>query len=552
MWYAKIANFSIVDCNIERTPAMAHISRNLSDNTKVSNNLRAPFDIKKTGPWILLATILGSSMVFIDSNVVNVALPRLQVDLNVSATDVQWVVEAYSLFLAALILVGGSLGDSFGRKRLFAIGVGLFALASIGCGLALNVTQLIAMRSLQGVGGAMLTPGSLSIIRALFPPAQRGRAIGLWSGFSAITTVIGPLLGGWLVQYASWRWIFFINVPLAVIVLIVLFWRVPESRNVAEHVHLDWPGALLATFSLGAIVYGLIQSNNLGLLNPLVLGTIGAGVLALISFIVVEILSPAPMMPLILFRSATFSGSNLLTFLLYAALGGTLYFLPFNLIRVQGYTPTAAGAAFVPFTLILFSLSRWSGGLVVRYGSKLPLVVGPLIAACGFVLFAIPGIGGSYWTTYFPAVVVLGIGMAITVAPLTTTVLGAVEDRYAGIASGINNAVSRVAALLAIAVLNIFVLQAFKSNLIAYMDTLKVPPTIRQGLVAQSSKLAGTEVPPGIEGALRAALSRAIALSFVDAFRLAMWIGAGLALAGALCALFLVEGKTKKDSQGNT
>ena len=531
---------------------MVRTSRNLSDNTNVSNNLQAPLDIKKTGPWILLATILGSSMVFIDSNVVNVALPRLQADLNVSATDVQWVVEAYSLFLSALILVGGSLGDSFGRKRIFAIGVGLFALASIGCGLALNVTQLIAMRSLQGVGGAMLTPGSLSIIRATFPSVQRGRAIGLWSGFSAITTVIGPLLGGWLVQYASWRWIFFINVPLAVIVLIVLFWHVPESRNVEEHVHLDWPGTLLATFSLGAIVYGLIESNNLGLLNPLVLGTVGAGVLALISFIVVEMRSSAPMVPLTLFHSATFSGSNLLTFLLYAALGGALYFLPFNLIRVQRYTPTAAGAAFIPFTLILFSLSRWSGGLVTRYGSKLPLVVGPLIASCGFVAFAISGIGASYWTTYFPAVIILGIGMAITVAPLTTTVLGAVEDRYAGIASGINNAVSRVAGLLAIAVLNIFVLQAFKSNLTSHMDALKVPPTVRQALEAQSSKLAGTQVPPGIEGALRAALSRAIALSFVDAFRLAMVIGAGLALAGALCALFLVEGKTKKANQGNT
>ncbi|MFL5624118.1 MAG: MFS transporter [Ktedonobacteraceae bacterium] len=531
---------------------MARISRHLSNNTNVSASAQVPLDIKKTGPWILVATILGSSMVFIDSNVVNVALPRLQTDLNASATGVQWVVEAYALFLSALILVGGSLGDSFGRKRIFAMGVGLFALASIGCGLAFNLPQLIATRALQGVGGALLTPGSLSIIRATFPPLQRGRAIGLWSGFSAITTVIGPLLGGWLVQYANWRWIFFINVPLAVIVLIVLFWHVPESRNVEEHVHLDWPGALLATFSLGAIVYGLIESNNLGLLNPLVLSSVGAGVIALIGFILVEMHSPAPMMPLVLFHSRTFSGSNLLTLLLYAALGGALYFLPFNLIRVQGYTPTAAGAAFVPFTLILFSLSRWSGGLVTRYGAKLPLVIGPLIAACGFILFSVPGIGGSYWTTYFPAIVVLGLGMAITVAPLTTAVMGAVEDRYAGIASGINNAVARVAGLLAIAVLNIIVLQAFKGNLASYMDALHVPPAVRQMLDAQSSKLAGTEVPPGIEGALRNALKMAVDWSFVDAFRVAMWVGASLALAGALCALFLVEGKKKKDAQGNT
>ena len=506
-------------------------------------------DIKKASPWILLATILGSSMAFIDNSVVNVALPRLQADLNASVTQVQWVVEAYALFLSALILVGGSLGDSFGRKRIFAIGIALFAVASIGCGISQNISQLIATRALQGIGSALLTPGSLSIIRATFPAEQRGRAIGMWSSFSAITTVLGPLLGGWLVQYATWRWIFFINIPLAVIVLVVLFWHVPESRNASGRTHLDWSGALLATIGLGTLVYGLIESNNLGLSNPLVLAMLTLGVAALVGFIVVELRKARPMMPLTLFRSHTFTGANLVTLMLYAALGSTLFFLPFNLILVQRYPPTAAGAAFVPYPLLIFGLSRWSGGLVNRFGAKLPLVIGPLLAATGYFLFTLPGIGGSYWTTFFPAVLVLGLGMATTVAPLTTTVLGAVKDRYAGIASGINNAVARVAGLLAIAVLSIFVLHTFNSSLDSRLDALHVSPAIRQLLDDQRIKLAATQVPATVHGTLHAELQHAIAAAFADSFRLVMWIGVGLALTSALCAFLLVEGKFTSKSE---
>jgi len=496
---------------------------------------------RNVGKWVLAATILGSSMAVIDGTVVNVALPALQAQLNATVTDVQWIVESYALFLAALILVGGSLGDRFGRRRIFAYGVALFAIASVWCGLSPNVNQLIIARAVQGIGGALLVPGSLAIISASFSGEQRGRAIGTWSGFTAITSALGPVLGGWLVENASWRWIFFLNVPLAVIVLGIVFWRVPESRDEENSGRLDWWGALLATLGLGALVYGLIESSNLGLTHPLVLSCIGVGALILAAFIFVEANNRAPMMPLSLFKSRTFSGANLLTLLLYSALGGVFFFFPFNLIQVQGYSATAAGAAFLPFILIMFLLSRWSGGLVSRYGAKLPLSLGPVIAAIGFALFAVPSIGGSYWTTFFPAITVLGVGMAISVAPLTTTVMGAVKVSQAGIASGINNAVARTAGLLAIAILSIVVLNAFNRSLDQRLANLGIPPEVQQMLAQERIKLAGAEVPPGLSSEVRAMLSQAIAASFVDSFRLIMFIAVGLALLSAIVALLMIK-----------
>jgi EmrB/QacA subfamily drug resistance transporter len=499
---------------------------------------------KSTGRWVLVATILGSSMAFIDGTVVNVALPVLQTSLNATATDVQWVVESYSLFLASLILVGGSLGDHFGRRRIFAIGILLFTVASILCGLAPNVTVLIIMRAIQGIGGALMIPGSLAIISASFDSKQRGRAIGTWSGFTAITSVIGPVLGGVLVQYATWRWVFFINLPIAVIVLFILFWRVPESRGEVEAGQgLDWLGALLATLGLGGLVYGLIESDNLGLSNSLVLASIAGGVVALVLFLLVEARSRSPMMPLSLFRSRTFSGANLLTFFLYAALGGSLYFVPFNLILVQGYSPTAAGAANLPIIVLLFSLSRWSGGLVSRVGAKLPLIIGPIIAALGFALYAVPGIGGSYWTTFFPAAVVLGIGMAVSVAPLTTTVMGSVDTQHVGTASGVNNAVSRTAGLLAIAVLGIVILAVFSSSLLSHLALVQIPAETHNIIVAQQNKLVGVDIPAGLSSSTHAAIQQAISESFVTGFRVVMLIASGLALASSLFSLLLIEGK---------
>ncbi|PYS60102.1 MAG: MFS transporter [Acidobacteria bacterium] len=495
---------------------------------------------KAQGRWILAATILGSSMSFIDGTVVNVALPALQANLNATAIDVQWVVESYALFLAALLLLGGSLGDHFGRKRIYAIGVTLFALASMWCGLAPNVGQLIVARAVQGIGGALLVPGSLAIISASFSEDERGQAIGTWSGSTAITTALGPVMGGWLIEHVSWRAVFFLNLPLAVVVLLLVFRFVPESRDEEETGKLDLVGAALATVSLGAIVYGLIESSRLGFQSPIVITALSSSLIFLVAFVIVEARRRHPMMPLTLFRARNFAGANLLTLFLYAALAGTLFFLPLNLIQVQGYSATAAGAASLPFILIMFLLSRWSGGLLKRYGSRLPLVIGPTIAGIGFALFVRPGVGGSYWTTVFPAVVVLGLGMAISVAPLTTTVMNSVKESHAGIASGVNNAVSRTAGLLAIAVLGLIMLQTFNRCLDQRLSQLAVPVEIREAVNSQRIKLAAAEIPSAAEP-MRAAIKQAIDECFVCGFRRLMLVGCGLALASSLMAWLIIR-----------
>ena len=495
------------------------------------------------GKWVLAATIIGSSMAFIDGTVVHVALPVLQAELNATVTGVQWIIESYTLFLAALILVGGALGDLLGRRRIFASGVVLFAAASIWCGLAPSIEQLIIARGIQGAGGALLVPGSLAIISASYKDEQRGRAIGTWAGFTTITAALGPVLGGWLIENISWRLIFFINVPLAAVVLGILIRCVPESRDPSASVRLDWRGALLATTGLGAIVYGLIESAPLGLSHPVVLGSLAVGAVALILFIAVEASSQAAIMPLALFRSRTFSGANILTLFLYAALGAALFFYPFNLIQVQGYSATAAGAAFLPLVLVIFGLSRWAGGLINRFGARLPLTLGSFIAATGYVLLAVPGIGGSYWETFFPGIIVLGLGMAISIAPLTSTVMSAVETRQAGLASGINNAVSRMAMLLSIAVTGILILHVFNHDLDSRLAMLEIPPEAKQIIDNQRIRLAGAEIPAGLSSKVSAALKHAINESFVTGFRWIMLTAAGLALAGALSAWLMIAGQ---------
>jgi EmrB/QacA subfamily drug resistance transporter len=481
-------------------------------------------------------------MAFIDSTVTNVALPQIQERLGATAVDAQWIVESYALFLSALILVGGSLGDHYGRKRIFSLGVIIFTLSSVLCGLSMSPGMLIMARALQGIGGAMLVPGSLAIISASFEGERRGKAIGTWAGLSGVTTALGPILGGFLVDNISWRAAFLINVPLAVAVLLVAARHVPESRD-PDARRLDIPGAVLATVGLGGVVYGLITSAQAGFGDLRVILSLVLGVGALVAFLARERRTDEPMMPLSLFRSRNFSGANLLTLLLYAGLGGSLYFLPFLLIQVHGYSATAAGSSFLPFTIITFLMSRWAGGLITRFGARLPLVIGPLIAAAGFVLFAVPGTGGSYWTTFFPAIVVLGLGMSLVIAPLTTTAMNSVSGRHSGLASGVNNAVARTAGLLAIPVLGICVFMVFSSGLDARVQSLDLSSRAQKQLEAEKVDLGGAEVPPDVSGETGAKIERAVDESFLAAFRLAMLIAAGLAVSGAVAAAVIIEGK---------
>ncbi|HEX4961723.1 MAG TPA: MFS transporter [Thermoanaerobaculia bacterium] len=496
--------------------------------------------------WVLAATILGSSMAFIDGTVVNVALPALQANLGATVTQVQWVVEIYALFLSALLLVGGSLGDRFGRRRVFVFGVSGFALASAWCGLAPGIGQLIAARAVQGIAAALLVPGSLALLSASFDEKRRGRAIGTWSGFGSITAAVGPLLGGWLIDHASWRWVFALNVPIAAAVIVIALTRVPESRDPDAAGRLDWAGAILATLGLSGVTYGLIESSRLGWADSRVWGAIVVGALSLAAFVAAEARVPQPMMPLTLFRSRLFTGANLLTLWLYAALGGTLFFLPFDLIQVRGYSATAAGAALLPFILLMFTLSRWSGGLVDKFGARRPLIVGPAVAACGFVLFAVPGTGGSYWTAFLPAILVLGLGMAISVAPLTTAVMGAVGESHAGVASGINNAVSRCAGLLAVAVMGLILLSVFSHGLDRRLAGFGMPPESRQAMAAERSRLADLQPPASAPAEEKARFRAAVKESFIDGFRRVMLTAAGLAVLASLSAAWLMgEEKTR-------
>jgi EmrB/QacA subfamily drug resistance transporter len=482
-------------------------------------------------------------MAFIDSTVVNVALPAIQADFHTNVTGVQWVVESYGVLLAALILAGGSLGDMLGRRKIFLVGVVIFAVASLACGLAQSIQQLIVARSVQGVGAALLVPGSLAIISASFDVQTRGQAIGTWSGFTAITTAIGPVLGGWLVEHASWRWAFFINLPVAAAVIVISMLYIPETRRSTAG-RIDWPGALLVTLALGGIVSGFIESIGLGWRHPLVYGSLILGFGFLIVFLAFEARTVSPMVPLELFASPSFSGANLLTLFLYAAIGIFFFLFPLNLIQIQRYSATAAGAAVLPLILLMFTLSRWSGGLVARYGARGPLIFGPIIAALGFVLFAVPSIGGSYWTTFLPAVVVLGVGMATTVAPLTTVVMNSASQDLAGAASGINNAVARVAGVLAIAVLGIVMANAFSSRLNHKLAELSLPPDILQEIHANESKLGGLQLSASVKSSTREQIRRMVAEAFVYGFRLVMLISACLSVASAVIAWRLIPAGT--------
>lgn len=419
----------------------------------------APGEIRVASPvgrWVVLTTVLGSGMAMLDSTVINVALPRIGEDLGTDLAALQWTVNAYMLTLAGLILLGGALGDRYGRRRVFVVGVVWFAVASLLCGIAPNAGVLIAARALQGVGGALLTPGSLALIQASFHPDDRARAVGLWSGFGGVGAAVGPFVGGWLVDGPGWRWVFLLNLPLAAICVPVALRHVPESRDPAAHGRFDVLGAALGALALAGVTYALIEAPEQGA-SPLVVGSAAGGLLLGAAFVRVERRRADPMVPPSIFRSRLFTSVNLVTFCVYAALGGFFFLSAIQLQVVAGYSALGAGTALLPTTVLMLLFSASAGELGRRIGPRVPLTVGPLLAAAGMLLMLRVGPGsasfGGYVTEVLPAVLVLGAGLVVVVAPLTATVLAAVDAGRAGLASGINNAAARAAGLIAVAAL---------------------------------------------------------------------------------------------------
>ena len=501
------------------------------------------------GRWVLISTILASSMAFIDGTALNAALPAIQAGLQASGAQLLWVVNGYLLMLAALILVGGALGDRLGRKRIFMIGISLFLLASIGCGLAPTIEFLIWARIVEGIGGALMIPGSLAIITTYFDEDHRGQAIGTWSAATTIVTVAGPLLGGALAYAGLWRAVFLINLPLGLAALALLHWGVPESRDAAATRQIDALGATLQAVGLAGVTYGFIAAPDLGFRHPLVAGTLIGGAAALAAFVWVEARRPNPIMPLQLFRSRTFSGTNLLTLFLYGALSVGPFFLSLNLVQVQGYSLALAGMVFLPFMLALTVLSRPAGRLADRIGPRPLLVVGSALSGLGFLVMGLAGLTpgpSAYWLTFFPGILLLGVGMGLAVAPLSTAVMNSVDIEQAGTASGVNNAVARIAGVLAIAVLGALMLLLFAGSLDSRTASLNLTPAARTALQAQAARLGEAAVPAAVAAESAAAVGIAIKLAFIDAFRVILFLCAGLAWAGALLAGVLVEARPAK------
>jgi len=493
--------------------------------------------------WTLISTILASGMVFIDFSALNVVLPAIQEDLNISGKTLFWIINAYSLFLSSLLLLGGSLGDIYGRVKIFVAGIIIFSVSSFLCGISPGKDLLIAGRAFQGIGGALMVPGSLAIISAIIPKQRRGKAFGTWSTFSALTTIIGPALGGWLAGLGLWRVIFFINIPLAIFTIIVLITKVPENKDESAK-RLDVTGALLATLGLSGITYGFLEASDSGFGNSIIQLALIFGFISLIAFIFYEKKSSHPMMPLNLFNSKTFSGVNVMTLFVYAALSASLFFLPLNLIQVQGYPEEIAGLTLLPFAVILAGLSRFSGIFADKFGARKPLIAGPIFAGIGLLLLTFPGLTNGpkdYWVTYFPGIIILGIGMGIVVAPLTATVMAAVPEHNSGIASGVNNTMARTAGLLAIAILGSLIIITFKGKLETNVNKLDIPVIKKSELINNAGKLADTQPPENLNEEETNNVKEIIKTSFIQSFDFIIYISAALTLLGSLIAAATVK-----------
>jgi len=493
---------------------------------------------------VLIATIMAPSMVFLVSTALSVALPAIQQDLGASGTDLIWIVNAYSLLQAAFIFLSGSFGDHYGRKRVYLIGIIIFGLSSLVCGMTNSPTVLILGRALQGVGSGMMITCSLAIVAAFFFHHRRSWSIGVWSGFTMLISGAGPILGGWLTELGMWRMIFLINVPLCLVASLVLIAYVPESYDEDAPKELDISGTFLSTLALMLSGFFCIEGPRRGFDDPLVLLSGLAAVAILPAFVWIEGHSDHPMMPLNLFRSRTFTGANTLTLLLYGAMNSVLFFLPLSLIQVQRYSAAAVGFALLPMTVFMVLLSFVMSRVIDRFGPRLPLIFGPLLISLSFVMLAAlqPQSGqNTYWTTLFPAICLLGIGMGVTLAPLTTAVMASVDEHHAGMASGLNNTVSRSAQVLAIAVMGGIVLVLFKQTLLSDPTVTALPSDARALLSTEAVKLAETSLPATLSPLERARLQDLIRQSFSDTINVVMWIAAGLSLLSGLLAALLIE-----------
>ena len=484
-------------------------------------------------PWVLASAILGSSLAFIEGSVVNLALPAIQHELEIDSAAIQWVMNAYLLVLGSFMLVGGSLGDRIGLRRIFIVGNAVFGLGALACAIAPSLPLLIAARCVQGLGGALLVPTSLALIGSYFTEEERGRAIGTWAGASALTTAIGPVLGGWLVDQWGWPSVFWLVAPFAMLTLSVAAWRVPAD-TAEEKAPLDYPGAVLLALSLATLIYALVDPAS---------AWQAASFLAVVAILVVAFVwrekhFSSPLLPLGLFSSRAFRGANLMTFLLYAALSGALYFLPFNLIQVQGYSATAAGAAFLPMTLMLGFGSTLAGDLIRRFDPRIVLTVGPVIAGVGFLGLAVPDADAAFATGFLPAILAIGLGMTISVAPLTTVVMGAVAEHQTGVASGINNTVARLAGVIAVAVLTAIAIACFSSSLEDSLRESGAPPAVTEDLLANANRLAELKPPDDLPAPVARTVDAAIATSYVGAFRIMVVICGMLAIGSGLVAWF--------------
>lgn len=496
------------------------------------------------GKLILAATILASGMAFLDGSVVNIAIPTIQLKLNATISGIQWVVNGYMLMLSAFILVSGALGDRFGRKKIFSLGICFFIIASFLCSISQTITQLELFRFIQGIGGAMMVPGSLSIINIAFDESVRGRAIGIWSGFAGGVAVLGPFAGGWLVQSFGWPSIFYINIPLGLLALFLTYRYIPESRNI-ESKKIDIIGTILILLALLGISYSLISAPEMGWQNATIIVSLMGGIAAFILFIFAESRIKEPLVPFHIFKSSLVTGSNLATLFLYFALSGVIFFLVLNFQQVQHYSPVIAGIGMLPAMLIITFFSGLGGVLADKIGPRLPMIIGPLIVAIGMALLVFSGKHANYFIHFLPSLILTGVGMSIVIAPLTKSALS-VEQNYSGAASGVNNAVARVAGLLAVALLGIIMVYFFKIQLTDRVDASQLTKVEKQQIMVQQNKLGGITMPQNFSAINKLQAQNAVEDSFIYGFKWAMAINALFAFFSAVISFFTIHNKPKK------